>query len=940
MAIIKCKACSADLHIIPGESTAICEYCGVEQTVPNPDNEKKMTLFTRAHRLRAACDFDKAAAVYESIVAEFTEEAEAYWGLVLCKYGIEYVDDTATGRKVPTCHRSSFDSVLDDPNYEQAMECADDVAAALYRQEAKLLENIRKKIIEVSSREEGYDIFICYKETDPKTGDRTPDSVLAQDIYRELTHEGYRVFFSRITLETHLGENYEPYIFAALNSSKIMLAVGTTYVNFHSTWVVNEWSRYLKLIAAGQQKTLIPCYKDIDIEDLPKEFQKLQGQNFNKLGAMQDLVHGVEKILPLQKAAPVQEKIYIQNPTGTADMLTPILQRGAMALEDFDWNKADSFYEKALNMDAQCAEAYLGKFLLQNKVRSLNELLLLRKKTIAAAKATTVTANIDRSDEADLRSKYYIPDYLPYSKIDALLAFDSSFPSTLESCSEIYNNQLQWVNQNKDLARARKYATGKLKDQVENFAHNLLDPLEKNYKAAHAHFDQKYDELTLKYEKHLQSVEDKLIQMHKEAEAQRQEHYENLCLQQENATTIEHFRRLVADFSDMGTYKEARQRADVCSKRCSEIQAAKDAEAAKKAAAQKAKEKRKAAVASTITTLIVLAVIGAVVFFLVNTFILKPQREKEALLAEAPAKYAAALKSKDTVAAAMTLGELANLGYEDSAEKSLELWSTFVQRTTFSGDRTYNVAAVNSDGTVSARLHDYTDQDKSHTQWTDIVSITSGYEFTVALKADGTVESMSMDKVADWKNIVAIAAGDKFVAGLQIDGTVIATGELLSVPKLNEEDWTNIVSIVAADNHLIGLKADGTVVAAGENDYNELNVQDWTGIVKIATGDQQTVGLKADGTVVVACSRSANGWKQQNAEEWKNIVDIACTQYVVVGLYSDGTLALTHPQHDVSSWGQITAIEGSFWHILGLQADGTLLSTEHDPLEIYNVRRP
>ena len=62
MPVIKCKACTADLHLIPGKSIAVCEYCGVEQTVPNSDNEKKLSLFARAHRLRAACDFDKAAA--------------------------------------------------------------------------------------------------------------------------------------------------------------------------------------------------------------------------------------------------------------------------------------------------------------------------------------------------------------------------------------------------------------------------------------------------------------------------------------------------------------------------------------------------------------------------------------------------------------------------------------------------------------------------------------------------------------------------------------------------------------------------------------------------------------------------------------------------------------------------------------------------------------
>ena len=133
MAIIKCKMCGGDLNVEENSQIAVCEYCGTQQTVPKQDNEKKLTLFARANRLRFACEFDKAAGVYESIVAEFPEEAEAYWGLVLCKYGIEYVDDPATGKKVPTCHRSSFDSVLEDANFELVMEYSDVVTRKALR---------------------------------------------------------------------------------------------------------------------------------------------------------------------------------------------------------------------------------------------------------------------------------------------------------------------------------------------------------------------------------------------------------------------------------------------------------------------------------------------------------------------------------------------------------------------------------------------------------------------------------------------------------------------------------------------------------------------------------------------------------------------------------------------------------------------------------------
>ena len=218
MATLKCKMCGGELELIPDENICECEYCGSRQTVPIVDDDKKRKLYERANKLRFNCDFDKAASVYENIANDYPDDAECYWGLILCNYGIEYVDDPVNGKKVPTCHRSSFDSLMDDPDFEMVMENAESDARALYREEAKKIEEIRKGIIEVSGREEPYDIFICYKETDDE-GERTLDSVLAQDVYEVLTGKGYRVFFSRISLEDKLGTEYEPYIFAALISA-------------------------------------------------------------------------------------------------------------------------------------------------------------------------------------------------------------------------------------------------------------------------------------------------------------------------------------------------------------------------------------------------------------------------------------------------------------------------------------------------------------------------------------------------------------------------------------------------------------------------------------------------------------------------------------------------------------------------------------------------
>ena len=214
MAIFKCKMCGGTLEINNNETVAVCEYCGTKQTLPKLDDERKINLYDRANHFRRNNEYDKAMSIYEQILSEDTSDAEAYWSLVLCKYGIEYVDDPATKKKIPTIHRVSYDSILKDSDYLAALSYADPIAKEEYQTEAKQIADIQNNFLSISQKEEPFDIFICYKETDAN-GKRTQDSVLAQEIYSNLTDKGYKVFFSRITLESKLGSRYEPYIFAA-----------------------------------------------------------------------------------------------------------------------------------------------------------------------------------------------------------------------------------------------------------------------------------------------------------------------------------------------------------------------------------------------------------------------------------------------------------------------------------------------------------------------------------------------------------------------------------------------------------------------------------------------------------------------------------------------------------------------------------------------------
>ena len=371
MSLFKCKMCGGDLEIAEGVTIAECDYCGTKQTVPKAIDENMQNLFNRANTLRIKSEFDKAEKLYEKIIQSDSTQSEAYWGLILCKYGIEYVDDPVTFKKIPTCHRASYDSIIADDDYKSAIDNADMSQRLIYEEQAKEIDRIQKEILALAQKEETYDVFICYKETD-SSGSRTQDSVIANDIYYQLTREGFKVFYAAITLEGKLGSAYEPIIFAALNSAKVMLAIGTKPEYFNAVWVKNEWSRYLKIIKSDRSKLLIPCYRDMDAYELPDEFAHLQAQDMAKIGFINDLVRGIQKVIIKDEPKKVVEETTVYTPAPAN--IAPLLKRAFMFLEDGDWSKADDFCEQVLNQDPENAQAYLGKLMAELRVKTQENL--------------------------------------------------------------------------------------------------------------------------------------------------------------------------------------------------------------------------------------------------------------------------------------------------------------------------------------------------------------------------------------------------------------------------------------------------------------------------------------------------------------------------------------------------------------------------------------
>ena len=977
MAVFKCKMCGGDLPNIAEGNVVECEYCGSRQTIPTADNEKKVTLFARANRLRFGCEFDKAAGVYESIVAEFPTEAEAYWGLVLCKYGIEYVDDPKTGKKIPTCHRSSFDSVMEDDNFDQACENADAVARKVYRDEAKQIEELRKRIIEVSGKEEPYDIFICYKETD-ENGSRTLDSVLAQDIYNALTEKGYRVFFARISLEDKLGQEYEPYIFAALNSAKVMLAVGTDYEYYNAVWVKNEWSRYLALIAAGQKKALIPCYKNIDAYDMPKEFARLQAQDMGKVGAMQDLLRGIEKIIGGKQeeskpqsagvdVAQIVQQVMKQNVSvGGESNAAALLKRGYMALSDGDWEKANEFFDRVLDGDAENAEAYMGKFLARKKKNSMEGWA----ETFAKQTFQPVTLTLNITDEqqqhiAVAMQQNTVQGYLNSVEISQLYPKKQTYASYVNNAKKNLN-RMRKECEGKDFVRAMQFAQGEVKTRYDAAMAALNAKLNQRLKDAQAQETQNIREAQEKLAKAFNEADAKAAKMKESAVQKRDQElqkrdqeleikYQDCCHRMSSAKSEFYYREVKHDFEALGDYKDSREKANECKRLAQKW--------LDDQAAEEARRKRNKIIAVIAVVAIAAIAVTTRAVLLSNRYNAAVEMVQNGQYDEAIAAFKAAgdysdaatkvkelqyQKGESLLAADDYDGAIAAYqaagDYSDAATKAKEAQYKKGEAMLASGDydgaiAAYQAAGDYSDAATKAKELQYqkgerllVEQDSeaaaqvfaSAVGYQDALKrsyqiryrdlhegkIAAGEAHTVGLKADGTVVAAGWNSsgqcyVSDWTDIVSIAAGDEHTVGLKADGTVVAAGSNWN-GQCKVRDWTDIVSIAAGDDHTVGLKADGTVVAAGSSVYGECDVSDWTDIVSIAAGSSHTVGLKADGTVGAVGN---NDYRKCNVSDWTDIVSIAAGDSHTVGLKADGTVVATgkndHGQCKVSDWTDI-----------------------------------
>lgn len=143
----------------------------------------------------------------------------------------------------------------------------------------------------VSAPEKVYeeiDVFICYVESD-KSGRRTKDSIIAQEIYNKLEAKKLSAFYERISADGVVGDQLEMSRYAAIWKAKAILILGASAENFRE--IEEKYGEHF----AG--KPVIPFCVDINPGAIPDTLSKIQAISYSTIGWDKDLVKGLYNLL-------------------------------------------------------------------------------------------------------------------------------------------------------------------------------------------------------------------------------------------------------------------------------------------------------------------------------------------------------------------------------------------------------------------------------------------------------------------------------------------------------------------------------------------------------------------------------------------------------------------------------------------------------------------
>lgn len=363
---LACGICGGEVSLDMEGVNGVCLGCGNTAMYPKSDVKR----LNRITYLRNNFYFEKAAAYAAELIEENPEDSEAYWAMLLCRYGISYVRTGSTRRPVCRINPIGLPPVKDDENYKRALYYATEDTQQNY-------ENLANEIDECVLAAQGavenakeYSVFVLSRL------DETADNDLeGEKLYIRFSENlNFDVFYIPESLKEADEVDKAALISAAISKSKILIAdfrtaeeCGDSFMNYVVRTFCEEAAK------EGSDKLFFPVFNahTMSFQQLPEKLlwsDDIFDTSDDEF--MREISDKVESILKPEEAAVVPDAIV----TATAANKENLVKRAYMFLEDGEFETANTYFDKILDIDIEDSRAYIGKLLAECKLKSEDEI--------------------------------------------------------------------------------------------------------------------------------------------------------------------------------------------------------------------------------------------------------------------------------------------------------------------------------------------------------------------------------------------------------------------------------------------------------------------------------------------------------------------------------------------------------------------------------------
>lgn len=443
MTVERCKNCGATLDVTKAVGGVItCEFCHSVNILPKSVDAQALSFIKMGEHDLDTRKFADAYEAFNKAAQLDPKEPEAYFGMALATYKIQYIKDFEKNRLQPICYEVSDKKFTDDMNYMKAFMNATNEQRAEYIRKADDINKIRDEFYSIKSRGLEYDCFICVKVSDDNailpdgTKARTKDYKIADDLYVYLRQKGFSPFFSEREIQNRTGADYEAMILYALCSSECMLVVCGDERYLETPWVKNEYTRFSAMVDDEQKESdaITIVFDGKPIERLPGRKGKIQGidmRGIDPYGKVADFVFNhtpeararreqaekskreeeerIKKLLAEQLEAQRALESKLESLRTQTTVVSPVqapaadinllLRRTQQFLDSGDYDGATDYCNRALDVDPENGEAWIMSFLAKYQAENFDELL---KKCVSSRYIDTLL-----SDKSFVNMKKY-----------------------------------------------------------------------------------------------------------------------------------------------------------------------------------------------------------------------------------------------------------------------------------------------------------------------------------------------------------------------------------------------------------------------------------------------------------------------------------------------------------------------------------------------------